>query len=77
MNRFWFAATPFGYGWWRPSHWLGWLTVLVAIALVFLAGRQFPLNTAPIYFWGSIVAIVAGLLLVCWLKGEPLNSGRS
>jgi hypothetical protein len=72
-NRYWFAATPFGYGWWRPNHWLGWTTVIITIALVFVVGRLFPPETAPLYFWASIVAIVSCFLFVCKTKGEPLG----
>ncbi|WP_337879326.1 hypothetical protein [Rheinheimera sp.] len=76
-DRYWFSATPFGYGWWRPSHWLGWCSLLIAIALVFLAGNSFPPAEAPLYFWGAVVAIAAGFLLICKIKGEPLGRGRA
>lgn len=75
-RRYWFAATPFGYGWWRPNHWLGWLSVLVAIALALLAGRVFPPALAPLPFWASVTAIAVGFLLVCKSKGEPLGPAR-
>ena len=76
-TRYWFSATPFGHGWWRPSHPLGWVSLVVAIGLVFLAGRLFPPGTSPLYFWLSIVAIAAAFLLVCKLKGEPLGRRRA
>ena len=76
QHRYWFAATPFGYGWWRPSHWLGWISVLSAIALAMLAGHLFPPETAALPFWGTTAAIAAGSLLLCWLKGEPLGKRR-
>ena len=53
QHCYWFAATPFGYGWWRPSHWLGWISVLSAIALAMLAGHLFPPETAALPFWGT------------------------
>ena len=76
QHRYWFAATPFGYGWWRPSHWLGWISVLSAIALAMLAGHLFPPETAALPFWGTTAAIAAGFLLLCWLKWEPLGKRR-
>ena len=76
-KRYWFAATPFGTGWGRPDHWLGGLTVIAAIALTFLAGRQFPPSVAPLYFWLSIAGIVVAFLLICKIKGEPLGQSRA
>lgn len=76
-KRFWFAAAPFGFGWWRPSHGLGWLTVVLVIALVLLVSRQFPPMAEPLKFWASIVAVVAAFLLVCKIKGEPLGKRRA
>jgi uncharacterized membrane protein (DUF2068 family) len=76
-SRYWFAATPFGLGWWRPSHWLGWLSVLAAIVLAFVAGKQFPPSASPLYFSLSITVIVVVFLLVCKIKGEPLGRARA
>lgn len=75
-RRYWFVATPFGLGWWRPSHWLGWLSIAVAIGLVLLAARVFPPAAAPLWFWTSIAGVAIGFLLVCWRKGEPLRTRR-
>lgn len=75
-HRYWFAATPFGYGWWRPSHAFGWLTVLAAVTAVFLAGWWFPPATSAPSFWATIAGVVTVFLLICRLKGEPLARAR-
>jgi hypothetical protein len=76
-DKYWFAATPFGYGWWRPSHPLGWLALAIAIGLTILVGRLFPPSTSPLSFWSAVVGIAVAFLLVCKIKGEPLGKRRA
>ena len=67
----WFPAKRYGYGWGFPVNKKGWLFFLSWLA-VFFAGityRQVQ-GLEPFIFWSFLLAMVAILVTVCYLKGE-------
>jgi hypothetical protein len=70
-SRYWFPAKRYGWGWGLPSAWQGWVVIAVfaalAVAGIFLLPPERELKAFLLY----VLAINAGLFLVCWLKGEP------
>ena len=68
---YWFPAKRYGWGWGLPVTWQGWI-VLVAFAGLLSAGfLVFPPNRemGPLLIYVFLLA--AGLIAICWLKGEP------
>jgi hypothetical protein len=69
--RYWFRAKRYGWGWGLPVAWQGWL-ILAAFFALLLAGT---VAILPFYGRGAFViyslALVAALLVVLRLKGEP------
>jgi len=69
--RYWFPAKTYGWGWGLPSTWQGWLVLggyvglLVALCVLVSAYRH------PFWFWTALMALMAGLIAICWWKGEP------
>jgi hypothetical protein len=69
--RYWFPAKTYGWGWGQPSTWEGWvvlggyLSVLVALCVLVLA------DCHPYWFCTELMPIIAGLIVICWWKGEP------
>lgn len=70
-KQFWFHAKRYGWGWGLPARWQGWVVLAAYFAL--LAGGIVSLldQAAPLPFIAFVAVISAGLVFVCWLKGEP------
>ena len=67
----WFPAKRYGWGWGLPVAWQGWI-VLIAFVGLFGAGfLVFPPSTeiGPLLIY--VFLLTAGLIAICWLKGEP------
>ena len=71
-TKYWFPAKRYGWGWGPPATWQGWLALVVWVAAVTAASLVTMLPT-PRWglFAGSIVVLLAVIILVCWMKGEP------
>ena len=70
-GKYWFPAKRYGWGWGLPTCWQGALVLVVYAALlglgiIFLRGEGEVTRFITLF-----VSINAGLLLMCWLKGEP------
>ncbi len=68
--RYWFPAKRYGYGWGVPSTWEGWVVFVTWFVLM--------LGLSPVLAIWNIVAFIvflvvmlASLLTICYLKGEP------
>ncbi|KAA3617994.1 MAG: hypothetical protein DWQ05_08070 [Calditrichaeota bacterium] len=73
-EKYWFPAKKNGLGWELPATWQGWLTVIVYLCMLGLNVYIVP-PAESIFLFIFITIILSGLfLLVCWIKGEPLNS---
>jgi hypothetical protein len=68
MN-YWFPAKPSGFGWGPPTIWQGWAFLVGWIALL-LVGTQ-ALSHSSLSSVVFFVGMIAVLLLVIFLKGEP------
>jgi hypothetical protein len=72
-TNYWFRAKPNGCGWDLPLRWQGWVVMLVYFGLM-LSGGIYVANTrrAAVFIPCAIVLSLL-LVLICWLKGEPLG----
>lgn len=69
--KYWFPAKRYGWGWGPPRTWQGWLVlvaffILLAVGAVFFLPRQ-----QPGTFIAYTMVLVALLIAICYLKGEP------
>jgi hypothetical protein len=70
-NRYWFRAKRYGWGWGLPCSWQGWaffipwFGVLIVAATSLMPGR-------PVAFTAVLTLMTFLLVMVCYLKGEPL-----
>ncbi|KVW92277.1 hypothetical protein [Burkholderia cepacia] len=69
-KKIWFPAKRYGWGWALPVAWQGWVVLLFFVLGLVAASRVFPPAQAPFALAACIVALVAALTAVCWLKGE-------
>jgi len=75
QKKYWFPAKQYGWGWSFPTCWQGWAVfvvyVAVYVALLVLVHYFFPPAKDHIAFLTGIGLSTIGLLIVCWLRGEP------
>lgn len=69
--RYWFRAKRYGWGWGLPLTWEGWLVLAAFLIAAPLAALVFSPDTQPFAFGATILLLCAGLVVVCYLKGEP------
>ena len=69
--RYWFPAKRYGWGWGFPRVWQGW--VVMASFTVFLLGGAIILlpGYGSFAFVTYAACLTLGLVVVCWVKGEP------
>ena len=70
-KNYWFPAKTYGWGWGLPSVWQGWLVYGIAAALLVADFFLFPPVANMLIFQVYTWSVVAVLIAVCWLKGEP------
>ncbi len=70
-KNYWFPARTYGWGWGLPNVWQGWLVYGIAAALFVASFFLFPPVANPLIFQVYTWSVVAVLVAVCWLKGEP------
>ena len=70
--RYWFQAASNGQGWSWPLAWQGWVVYALVAVLLPTGFLLFPPTTNPLAFAGFHACVALSMLLVCWLKGEPL-----
>ena len=71
QKQYWFPAKTFGWGWGLPCAWQGWVVLAAFLALVGLAAIRFPPTSEPDGFTVALMVLIALLVIVCWIKGEP------
>jgi len=69
--RYWFPAKRYGWGWGPPSTWQGWVVLGVYVGLLVALCVLVPADRHPYWFWAGLIWLVAGLIAICWWKGEP------
>ena len=70
-DGYWFPAKRYGWGWGLPATWQGWLVLAAFLGLVVAGTLLFPPDATPGLYFAYIAVLVALLVGVCWLKGEP------
>ncbi|QGZ64304.1 hypothetical protein [Paraburkholderia acidisoli] len=68
---YWFPAKRYGWGWGLPTHWQGWLVLAVYVAALVAVGVLVRPDRHRWAFIALVALLSAGLIGVCWLKGEP------
>ncbi|HSC18940.1 MAG TPA: hypothetical protein VLC74_08505 [Rhizomicrobium sp.] len=63
----WFGPKQFGWGW-TPVSWEGWLVTAFFVAVTVAASVVFGRSAMTFYV---MIAVVGGLIAVCWLTGTP------
>lgn len=71
--HYWFPAKTYGWGWGLPITWQGWLVFLAALVLFACGAFLFPPQTMLVGYIVYEVAVVAVLIFICQLKGEPTS----
>jgi hypothetical protein len=69
-NSYWFPAKRYGWGWGAPLVWQGWIVLglwmaATAVGTVALMPRR------VVAYFAFIVLMVATLIAICFVKGEP------
>ena len=69
--EYWFPAKRYGWGWGLPATWQGWVVTLAFVALFGAGFLVFSpkAQTVPLLLY--VFVLVAALIAICWLKGEP------
>ena len=70
-SKYWFPAKRYGWGWGPPRTWQGWLVLLGFFALLAAGALVFLPKLQTGYFLAYTTVLVAGLIAVCYLTGEP------
>jgi hypothetical protein len=73
-NRYWFRAKRYGWGWGLPCSWQGWVFFVAWLAVLTLATARL-IPRRPFVFTLALTAMTALLVMICYIKGEPLSSG--
>lgn len=66
----WFPAKRYGWGWGFPIAWQGWVVLLIYIALLSLGCLEYVQTRDALFFYVFLAIITAGLIAICWYKGE-------
>jgi hypothetical protein len=70
QRQYWFPAKRYGWGWGMPIVWQGWLAMAIYLIVLVITVSLLSAHIVPLSIF---VGIETGLLLlVCYLKGEPL-----
>ena len=70
-SKYWFPAKRYGWGWGLPRTWQGWLVLLGFFALLAAGALVFLPKLQTGYFLAYTAVLVAALLAVCYVTGEP------
>lgn len=69
--EYWFPAKRYGWGWGPPRTWQGWLVIAVFVILLALGAVALVPMQQPVGFVAYAAILCAGLIAVCYVKGEP------
>ncbi|MBP9699911.1 hypothetical protein KBD71_01360 [Candidatus Woesebacteria bacterium] len=78
MNKLWFKAKSYGWGW-TPATKEGWIVTVLFLVLTFVNSAGISqlslLNRLPeasdfFLFYAFQTVLIVGLLVICYLKGE-------
>ena len=80
-EKYWFRVHKLRFGW-APNTWKGWMVVIVYLVVVvytfFQVDSQSHSVSDTLYgFVPKLFALSALLIIITYLKGEPLTTGRA
>ena len=76
LPNYWFPAKRYGWGWSLPRTWQGWLVLVGYFAALLLMHLELPSRTDRVAFTIGVGTATLVLIIVCYLKGEPLGPRR-
>jgi hypothetical protein len=68
---YWFPAKRFGWGWGLPATWQGWVVLIAWLLIVLTVSPFLALLLSMVGFGAFLAAMVAILLVISYMKGEP------
>ena len=71
VERYWFPAKRYGWGWGLPITWQGWAVLAGYVVLIGVGGLLFPPHDRSFSFIGCVFTLTAVLVFICYAKGEP------
>jgi hypothetical protein len=69
QKEIWFPAKRYGWGWGLPCARQGWVVLGVWLLMIILSALLL-MPSHPWLFEGAVWTLVAGLIAICWWKGE-------
>jgi hypothetical protein len=69
--QYWFPAKRYGWGWGLPNCWQGWLVFAAYLLGIAVAGGFLAASNQMLLFFLSVGLLTSGLIVICYLKGEP------
>jgi hypothetical protein len=70
---YWFPAKEEGLGWGLPVTWQGWAVVVTFFALLAVGRYLLPPRQYRWQYYAYMAVLVAAMITVVYLKGEPLR----
>jgi len=71
VERYWFPAKRYGWGWGFPVTWQGWVVLIGFLILLGVGVPIFPPRKSVFSFIAYVCVLSVLLLAVCYAKGEP------
>ena len=71
VDKYWFPAKRYGWGWGPPCRWQGWVVLVGFILFNLLGPVVFRLPKHWLMFALYEVILCTALIVICWKKGEP------
>ena len=71
QSRYWFPAKRYGWGWGFPQVWQGWAVLVLFIAGIVAGACLLLVERSLVPFLLYTGVLVAILLVICYIKGEP------
>jgi hypothetical protein len=72
-SDYWFPAKTYGWGWGAPTAWQGWAVIFAYLVLIganIILSKFYHVWTRQQHVVLALL-LTSGLVLICWLKGEP------
>lgn len=71
FEHYWFPAKRYGWGWGLPAVWQGWVVLVGFLVLLGAGVLIFPPGKYVFSFIVYVCVLVALLVAICYVKGEP------
>ena len=70
-HQYWVPAKRYGWGWGPPRSWQGWVVLVGFFVLLLVGAFLFLFKDEVLVFLIYTAALVAILIGICYVKGEP------